>query len=237
MTRLKEGHDEDLNKVQDNNQRIRNSIQNKFESQFNGMTSSIKDLKHGINMLAVGKPQQESLCYHCGVMGHYTNGCPIRGSDLFIKSVGSKNDYSGKDDRDRDTDRDRERDRLRGKDGDKNHGFNKRKNTVSDETLVTGEGRKWIFDKRYGFISPKHSDEDIYVHKRNITDGGFLKTGDTVTFAISSDKMGRKEALKATGGHRNGGSASSVGNTGNSRSASTSSNRRATKSGGDRHRR
>jgi hypothetical protein len=136
MTRLKEGHEEDLNKVQDNNQRMQHSMQNKFESQLNGMTSSINDLKHGISMMAAGKPPQESLCYHCGVMGHYANTCPSRGSDLFINSGGSANDYSRKGDRDRETDRDRERDRHREKDGDKNHGSNKRKNTVSEDTLT-----------------------------------------------------------------------------------------------------
>jgi cold shock CspA family protein len=212
-------------------------MQNKFESQLNGMTSSINDLKHGISMMAAGKPPQESLCYHCGVMGHYANTCPSRGSDLFINNGGSKNDYSRKNDRDRETDRDRERDRHRGKDGDKNHGSNKRKNTVSNDTLYTGEVRTWFLDKNYGFISPRQPGEDIYVHKRSITDGDFLTPGDTVTFKASLNKTGRKEAYKVYGGHHNGGSASSIANAGNSSSASTSSNRRATKSGGDRHRR
>jgi hypothetical protein len=85
-------------------------MQNKFESQLNGMTSSINDFKHGINMMAAGKPPQESLCYHCKIMGHYANVCPNRGSDLFINNGGSKqNDYGGKGDRDRDSDRDRSR--------------------------------------------------------------------------------------------------------------------------------
>jgi cold shock CspA family protein len=198
------------------------------------MTSSINDLKHGISMMAPGKPPQESLWYHSGVMGHYANTCPNRGSDLFINSGGSKNDYSRKGDRDRETDRDRERDRHRGKDGDKNHDSNKRKNTVSDDTLCTGEVRTWLFDKSYGFITPKQPGEDIYVHKRRITDGDFLTPGDTVTFTTSFSKTGQKHAIKV-----NGGLASSVTNAGNSRlsSASTSSNRRATKSGDDRHRR
>jgi cold shock CspA family protein len=161
------------------------------------MTSSINDLKQ--SMMGAGKPPQESLCYHYGVMGHYANVYPNRGSDLFINSGDSKNDNNGKGDRDRDTDHDRARDRHRGKDGDKNHGSNKHKNTVSDDTLVTGEVKVWIFDKRYRFVSPKQSGEDIYVRKYNITDGDFLKTGDTVTFVISSDKTGRQEVIKVTG--------------------------------------
>jgi cold shock CspA family protein len=184
---MNEGQHDVFDKAQDNNQRMQQSMQNKFESQFNNKTSIINDLKHGISMMAAGTQPQNSICYQCGEMGHFANVCPNRSSNLFINNGGSKKSDDGRKG-DRDRDRDRDRDGQRRKDGKKKHGSNKRKNPVSGDNLVTGVVTLWRSDRSYGFIKPNQPGDDLYVHKRNITDGDSFTEGDTVKYVLSRDK-------------------------------------------------
>lgn len=65
--------------------------------------------------------------------------------------------------------------------------------------MASGTVKFFNDDKGFGFITPDHGGQDVFVHVSALARGGSLKEGDKVNFEIGQDrKTGKSKAENVT---------------------------------------